>query len=303
MLMDHLMCAAVCLLRKTRFGTRTLERIISEGVTRQTGSHPITETQSDDVFIVGYPKSGNTWMQNLVCGVIYGINPALVEDSLIQDLVPDVHAKAFFRRYRPRMFFKSHSLPRPEYRKVIYLLRDGQDVMVSYHHHLQAARGVAVDFLDMIENGSGLFPCHWQDHVEAWWANPYSAEVLTVRYEDLKTDPCSEMDRICAFAGELREEACLRMAVRNSSFSTMRLKEERWGWDSARNWPRERRFVRRGKVGSYRDEMPAEVRLAFLRRARSTLEKAGYIGPCLQPLPAHSALQDDDAAFGHLTAG
>ncbi len=34
---------------------------------------PITEFSGEDVFIVGYPKSSNTWLQNLVAGVVYGV--------------------------------------------------------------------------------------------------------------------------------------------------------------------------------------------------------------------------------------
>jgi hypothetical protein len=302
MLTDRVILAAVSLFRKTGAGKKILNRTVSEEIARTTGSHSICDTHPGDIFIVGYPKSGNTWMQNLICGAIYGINPAFAEDSLVQDLVPDVHAKSFFRRYREHMFFKSHSLPRPEYRRVIYLLRDGQDVMVSYHHHLQAARRGSIDFLDMVENGTGLFPCHWHEHVQAWSTNPHQAEILTVRYEDLKSDPHAELERICAFAGELRDHDQLRMAAQNSSFSAMRLKEERSGWDAARNWPRERRFVRRGKVGSYRDEMPTEVRVAFLRQARETLEKFGYLGLSLQSLPALSTVELTETV-GHATAG
>ena len=30
---------------------------------------------AEDIFIVGYPKSGNTWFQNLVVGAVYGMDP------------------------------------------------------------------------------------------------------------------------------------------------------------------------------------------------------------------------------------
>ena len=93
------------------------------------GRHPIDQTGAQDVFIVGYPKSGNTWYQNLVSGLVFGCNPAVTSDHVIQELVPDVHSKKFFRRFGDRAFFKSHHLPRREYRHVVYLLRDGRDAM------------------------------------------------------------------------------------------------------------------------------------------------------------------------------
>src|SRR5438105_2547577 len=89
------------------------------------GFVPISEFSPDDIFIVGYPKSGNTWFQNLVGGVVYGVDPKLSPIALVQELVPDASSRKYFRRNATPMFFKSHSLPCREYRRVVYLLRDG----------------------------------------------------------------------------------------------------------------------------------------------------------------------------------
>ena len=35
---------------------------------------PINKTNINDIFIVGFPKSGNTWMQSLIAGIQYGID-------------------------------------------------------------------------------------------------------------------------------------------------------------------------------------------------------------------------------------
>ena len=91
------------------------------------GYAPIREARPEDVFIVGYPRTGNTWFQNLVSGVVFGADPELTPDSVIQELVPDVHAKQYYKRFGTPTFFKSHDLPAPEHKRVIYLLRDGRD--------------------------------------------------------------------------------------------------------------------------------------------------------------------------------
>src|SRR5215208_2620625 len=104
------------------------------------GLVPITQVSATDIFIVGYPKSGNTWFQNLVCSVNFGVHPEFTPNTLIQDLVPDVHAKPYYKRYEGPTFFKTHHLPREEYRRGIYLLRDGRDVMVSYFSFKNALR-------------------------------------------------------------------------------------------------------------------------------------------------------------------
>jgi hypothetical protein len=232
------------------------------------------EFNTGDIFVAGYPKSGNTWIQNMMAGLLFGVDTRLAPDPLIQDLVPDVHFKRFFRRYLSSMFFKTHDLPKPNYRRVIYLVRDGRDVMVSYFHHL-AALGNSPDFLKLVSTGEGLFPCRWHEHLEAWTANPHGAQIITIRYERLKDDTVTQLRRICDFAGLERERSFLKQVARNAIFENMRKKEERFGWENP-NWPRDKAFVRRGKVGSFKDEMPAAVLEAFMRLSSATLRRFSY---------------------------
>jgi Sulfotransferase domain len=235
----------------------------------------ITDSDPEDVFVAGYPKSGNTWIQYLLAGVIFGIDARLAPDSLVQDLVPDVHFKKFYRRYLTPTFFKTHDLPRPQYRRVIYLVRDGRDVMVSYFHHLTAL-GNRLDFLKLVATGEGLFPCRWHEHIDAWTANPHGAQMITVSYEMLKRDTVTELKRICDFAGLECEQTMLESAVQNSTFEILREKEKKFGWaDSV--WPKDKAFVRRGKVGSFKDEMPGAVLKAFMEQSEPTLKRLGYL--------------------------
>jgi hypothetical protein len=55
----------------------------------------------------------------------------------------------------------------------------------------------------------------------------------------------------------------------------MAAREARTGWDNPR-WPTDKKFVRRGVVGSYRDEMPEQVYSAFMGKAGPTLQQYGY---------------------------
>ena len=238
------------------------------------GLRPITDTEPADLFVSSYPRSGVTWFQNLLAGVVFGVDPEFAHDALIQDLVPDVHYKSHYKRYGPIAYCKSHALPQKKYRRVVYLLRDGRDVMVSYYHFLTALEG-KLDFLRLVQ-GLGLSPCHWHEHVEAWLANPHGAEMIVLRYEDLQASPVRELRRFCDFAGLKRDDAHLAHVAGKASFALARAKELRHGWDNA-NWPKDRAFVRRGVVGSYRDEMPPDVLAAFLARAGPTLARLGYV--------------------------
>lgn len=242
----------------------------------QLGLTPISDSAAEDIFIAGYPKSGNTWFQNLAAGALYGLDPALTPDAVIQRLVPDVHYLRYYKRFQTPMLFKTHHLPRPAYRRVVYLLRDGRDVLVSYYRHLLALHGgEEVDFMAMVRQGTGLFPGKWADHVQQWQANPYQVPLLTIRYEDLQQDAAGELARFCEFAGFARDPALLARVAAGASFAKMQAKEARFGVDNPL-WPKEKPFVRRGAVGAYKDEMPPEILEAFIAEAGPVLTAVGY---------------------------
>ena len=231
--------------------------------------------QPDDLFIIGFPKSGHTWTQNLIAEALYGFSAETTPFQLIQDLAPDIHYRKYYKRYRSPMFFKAHALPAPEFKRVIYLLRDGRDAMVSYLHFLEAIERRRIDFLHLVQNGEGVFPCKWHEHIAQWLANPFQASMLIVRYEDLIRDTVQQLERILSFAGIERSPAQLRAAVCRSSFSSMQQREKEQGLGTPQ-WPKDRLFVRRGKVGSFRDEMPEPVQQAFLREAGPAMNRLGY---------------------------
>jgi hypothetical protein len=240
------------------------------------GFEHIDQTLPEDIFIVGYPKSGNTWFQNLVSALAYGMNAGWSPAALVHHLVPDVHHAKVYRRYSTPSFFKSHHLPRPEYRRVVYLLRDGRDAMVSYFHYREATERTKLDFLEFVQGGAKLFPCRWHEHVESWMNNPYSAERIVIKYEDLLANPVEQLQRFCSFAGLERTPAFIKAAAESAAFRTLRRKEEQQGFPD-HNFTEGNFFFRRGVAGSHKDEMPEAVLAAFMSEASSTLQKMGYL--------------------------
>jgi hypothetical protein len=230
---------------------------------------------ADDVFVVGYPKSGNTWFQCLIVGVIHRMLPSYMPDRLVQALVPDVHYNKYYSRYTTPTFFKSHHLPQPQYRHVVYLLRDGRDVMVSYYFYLKAL-GYQGSFLQMVRDGKGLYLSKWHQHVLSWEENPYHAKIITIKYENLIQNPCFELKRFCQFVGLERDDTFLKAVTEQLTFSKMQKREMEQGWSNPA-WPRDKLFVRRGVVGSFQDEMPPDVLQAFMTDASDTLKRTGYL--------------------------
>jgi Sulfotransferase domain len=248
------------------------------------GFTPIPEFLPEDIFIVGYPRSGNTWFENLVLSAVYGVDPRWMPNGLAQELVPyfafpgDLYSpRKYYRRYATPMLFHSHALPRPECRRVVYLLRDGRDVLVSYWHYREALDGVEYDFLTFVSE-IFLYPCRWEQHVSAWLDNPFGAQVLVVKFEDLIQEPVRELKRFCEFAGISRDIGHLIGSAEAASFQNSRNRELRMGhgWPDY-PFPRDKSFFRRGKIGSYKEEMPHEVLEKFLADAGETMRRCGYL--------------------------
>ena len=244
-------------------------------ITTRTGLIPIDKYDPQDVFIAGYPKSGNTWFQLITVGLLYGFNAELVPDSLVQDLVPDMHFKRFYRRYSTPMFFKTHNPPSPEYKKVVYLLRDGRDAVVSYYYHTCDLSGREIDFVEFVEQYN-IFSLKWHEHVNLWLSNPYNAEMLVIKYEDLKQNGLRTLDQYCSFLNISRSKGHLQTVISETDFEKMRFREKKLGWDDP-NWPKDKPFIRRGVVGSYKDEFPKVALDKFLAESQETLEKYGYM--------------------------
>lgn len=213
-------------------------------------------------------------MQQLVAGILFGIDTRFLPDKLSQEIVPDVHHRTFYKRFLDFCCFKTHHLPRPAYRRIIHLVRDGRDVMASYYA-MNRNMGKDVSLEEMIIEGKGISPCKWHHHTEQWIENPHEADILRVRYEDLQEDILPQLEAICDFIGLERDEALLKQVAEGCSFQQMQSKEERYGWHN-KAWPSGKKFVRKGKVGSFEEEIPSALIAAFEQEAQELMQRLGY---------------------------
>jgi len=250
---------------------RQLRQNIREQLAAELNLTPRTSIHEKDVVVVGFPKSGNTWFQNLIAGVVYNIDVRNLPITLIHEVVPPL-GRPYYRRYHTPTYFKSHALPKPEYRRVIYLVRDGRDAMVSYYHYRRGV-GEPVTWEYLLSQGAQSLG-QWYTHVQRWIENPHQADFVTIRYEDLLANPIRQMRTLCAFAGIERDDDVLQWAVDNAAFDKMQQREAVYG--AGQNFSKDEKFVRRGQRGSYKDEMPPHILKQFETQAREALIACGY---------------------------
>jgi hypothetical protein len=244
----------------------------------------------DDVFLVSYPRSGNTWTRFLIGNLVHPDDP--VTFANIESLIPEIYFNPDHRMRRlprPRLL-KSHECFQPHYRRILYIVRDPRDVAVSFYHHNVKAGNIPDDypmddyiprFLDAeFDTRWGS----WADHVLSWTLlRQGDPGFLLVRYEDMQRDTLQSLKRIAGFLQEcsLRNDASpakLEQAIELSSPERMRALEKAQSadWVLTKSTRRDKPFVRAAKTGGWKGVLsPASV--AAIEAAWGTvMTKFGY---------------------------
>ncbi len=229
----------------------------------------------DDVFIVSYPRSGNTWTRFLIGNLIHQNEP--VTFSNIEARIPEIYFNPDHRMRRlprPRVL-KSHECFQPHYRRIIYIVRDPRDVAVSFYHHNVKAGNIPdnypmEDYIPRFINAE--FDTRWgswADHVLSWVLLRQSRpEFLLLRYEDMRTDSIRELERIagflrgCSFRSIDTAPEKLQRAIDLSSPERMRAleRDQSADWILTRKTRLDKPFVRTAKAGGWKSGLlPASV--------------------------------------------
>ena len=241
-------------------------------------SIPINKFSEKDIFIVGYPKSGNTWMQTLATGLLYDVNTEFLSDKLAQEIVPDVHARLYYRRYGEINFFKSHHLPQKAYRRVIYIVRDGRDAITSYFFYNKLYNS-SYSLEDTVKYKLELFPSKWHEHVKQWLSNPYKSDIIYIRYEDLLNNPETELKKLCRFIGIKRDDSVIKRVIKGSTIDKMQEKAKKFGGMGHAGLLGEKgvKFFRKGKIGDYKNYFSPELLSYFNQEAEKELKHFKYL--------------------------
>jgi Sulfotransferase domain len=239
----------------------------------------------DDVWIVSYPKSGNTWTRFLIGNLVAG--GQVVDWSNIERIVPDIYLNRdpYLKTLpRPR-YLKSHEGYRPDYRRVVLIVRDPRDVAVSYYHFARKAKLLVDASMDEFMTkfmGGKIDPYgNWGENVGSWLgARRDSENFVVVRYEDLLEDTEAELVRIADMLGITADEQLLRHAAENSRADRMRELEQ--AQRSEHKFLRSSRsdipFVRTAKSEQWRSELPPDAVRQIEAAWGSLMSELNYLG-------------------------
>lgn len=224
------------------------------------------------VVVVGYPKSGNTWLNRLLAECIGCPQSGYLEHG---PGYAEMAREGQSRRSRYEVW-KSHGTPAILERrdvsvsKVVYIVRDPRDVAISASHHFQRELDVCIDQMATGELARGpVSGLAWDEHVSAWMGTAASL----VRYEDLLGQPVQELQRLLGYFGLSNvtiAPASVRRAVDLQSFDKRRLEFSQTG--DTENL----RFLRSGRAHQYSEVMRPDQQETCWSHFSSVMERLGY---------------------------
>lgn len=218
--------------------------------------------RADDIWLASYPRSGNHFVRFMIVSALsWQATGRFPDDFSTMNLVPGIHSGPPAMRTTPRII-KTHFPFDPRYRRIIHLIRDPRDVLVSYYHYThklpqlfmnqQQEPPDAQQFTELFLSGD-VWPGDVRTHTESFAAHAADTEYLLLRYEDLIDAPAEHIPHLLNFLEISLDSDVIGQLIRHTSFENMsRLFEPesalRGGVPPSRD-----HVVRQGKAGGYRE--------------------------------------------------
>ncbi|HKD02614.1 MAG TPA: sulfotransferase domain-containing protein [Terriglobales bacterium] len=252
----------------------------------------------NDVFVASYPRSGSTWLRFMLFEILTQKD---AEFDNVNRYIPDVGGQRDAVALLPNQgrLIKTHEAFRPDYRRAIYIVRDGRDVALSEYAYQKAQGWIDCSFDDYLKNfvnGNASAYGSWEDHVRSWIESPLNArgDLIVVNYRELKQKSEPILNRIAEFLNVRVPVQVIQNAIQNNNFHNMRKKEDRApqiGYDPrTKSIAEEKRFVRSGAVGGWRERLTPAQAEYLQRNTGKMLIRLGFEGdPSAVPTSAASA--------------
>lgn len=251
-------------------------------------------------FLVGGPGgAARFWFDEWA-----GVEASALDDAVIERLRPGVYRCMAHESTDDLRYMKVHDawcrtdegeplFPPDISAGVILILRNPLDVAPSLASHNGTDIGTAVASmcdpdLALARSLGGMkdqlrqkLRC-WSGHVQSW-LDESGLPCHVVRYEDMHENPESCFARVVQFCGLPFDEARVRRAAVLSAFSELQRQEGSGGFKE-RPHSSSATFFRRGRVGSWRDELPDDLAAKLIQYHEQTMRRFGYIDEQGQPV-------------------
>jgi len=169
----------------------------------------------------------------------------------------------------------------------IYFIRNPLDVVISFADHSGWDYDTAISRMadksfafcgkpKRLHNQLQQKLLSWSSHVKSW-TEQTSFPVCVLRFEDMKQKPVEAFEKAVRFSGlEYGREEILK-ALEWSSFEELQRQEKENGFKEKS--PISKTFFRKGKVGSWHEELTVKQARQIIYDHREVMRRFGYLGP------------------------
>lgn len=242
-------------------------------------AHGLLRDSAKAFFIVAYPRSGSTWMRTVLCNIL--VPDAKGDPRVFNEKIPGVSLRRLLLVKRTikdlHPIIHSHTSFHRKLTKVLYLVRDGRDALVSYYHYTITRNDKHMDFSTWFKLYRwGFYGKHWHTHVESWLINGKSklgSDLLLLRFEDLKENPIDCIKVASAFFGISASHQEIAQAVQDATL------------EKGRSWEQtligklktlDASFYRGGKSKLWPDYFTEKEMAQFMAMSKHAMSLAGY---------------------------
>lgn len=249
------------------------------------GTVDVNRLQTDGIF-------SSRWLLDAT----YDIDGRLLTEQEVKNRMPTV-IRYYAKEAEKLLFCKIHDaysynekeqpiIPADVSHKAIYLIRNPLDVVASYANHSQVTNDRAIQMMNKpngylarqknglnISNQLPQLMYSWSGHVKSWQEQE-AIEVITVRYEDMKTQPLATFSRVVAALGLDCSQEQIAKAIALTQFEKLQQAEKKDGFKEKNITSPS--FFRKGAMGGYKEELtPAQIEL-ICEVHGETMEAFGY---------------------------
>ncbi|XP_077115588.1 sulfotransferase 2B1-like [Ranitomeya variabilis] len=195
------------------------------------------QVRDDDIYNITYPKSGTTWMIEILSLIHKNGDPTWNNTVLNWKRIPwieeldvakelqqsEEHPRLITSHIPKHLFMKSFNGSKA---KIIYTIRNPKDVAVSLYY-FSIMSNYCKDPENMDSFLKGYFAENmpygsWFKHVKGWMGLLGKENFMFHTYEDLQKDPRGSVIKICKFLGKELDDDAVDSVVKNASFKNMK---------------------------------------------------------------------------------
>ncbi|CAH1793190.1 unnamed protein product [Owenia fusiformis] len=200
------------------------------------------QMSANDCIVATYPKSGTTWMQEIVWLIYNGVDIEKAKQSPLDercpfmeiapkiDFITDMQSPKLLKTHLlhlglPTSFLNKSNDSRP---RIVYVARNPKDVAVSFYHFYRSNKSLGNfnrgwnEFFEMFISGYVVFG-DWFSHVITWYETAKKdSTILFIKYEDMKRNSLEEISKIAKFLGKDISTEMLETLYDHTKFESMK---------------------------------------------------------------------------------